>query len=182
MKVDLHLSRIDLDHALAELLPTTLWLDDAHTRSLRIDKLAGVVIEARGIRLLAAAELRWQLPGLAPRLSLDRLELWVRPRISKGESGQDSIRFELEVGEAAFRGVPQVMRSGLVTAVNMALDRVALRWGHGAALTRAIALPPLFEHVEALRTVAKSSTLAIDQEGLSFGFELEIGFNRTADA
>lgn len=171
---------MDLDHALTEFLPATLWLDDKKTRSLFMEKLDGVVIEPRGVRLTAGATLRWELPGMAPQFKLERLELWIRPRISKdpGDAGKDSMVFELEVGTAAFTGLPSVLRGGVVTAVNLALDRLNLRWKHGQTLANHLDLPPIFEDALTFHTASKGSSLRIDPQGIHFGFELEVGFTR----
>lgn len=181
MKVQLQLTRLDIDHALAELLPLTLWLDEAHTRSLYIEKLAGVTIDPRGIKLVCGATLRFALPGIAPTLRLDVLELWVRPTLvaAQANSAGSVIAFELEVGEAGFAFLPAIARQGLVTALNLALERMPLRWPHEAALAVRVEMPALFSEIASFVTHAEHSELVLRGDTIHLSFNLRLGFERT---
>lgn len=174
------ITRDDLVQVLGELLPVKIHLDhDEETdRWLFLHKATQVtLVPDEGLRVVCSAELRWSIAGMSPKVQLDELGLLLRPQVVEKNKGH-VLELNIEIEDADIRGLPALIDSAIVKAVNAALSQKKLVWNFTDALTRTVGLGETFEPIEALKIGVTWGQRRISAEALVLVASFQLGFIR----
>jgi len=170
----------DFVQVLGELLPVKIHLDDDEEtdRWLLLYKATQVTLVAdEGLRVVCSAELRWSIAGLSPNVQLDELAILLRPLVVEKNKGH-VLELNIEIEEADIRGLPALIDSTIVKAVNAALSKKKLVWNFTDTLTRNVGLGETFEPIEALKIGVAWGQRRISAEALVLVVSFQLGFIR----
>src|SRR6185369_7409976 len=165
----------DLVQVLGGFLPVKIYLDPEEEREkekgdrdrwLLLKPATNVdLVSDEGLRVTCDAELSWSIVGLNPTVKIDALRVLLRPEVAEKHKGH-VLQFALQVEAADFHGLPDLIDSTIVKAVNGALDaKRLLAWNFTETLTRTLALGEVLDPVEALRIGVVGSKLRVSAEG-----------------
>lgn len=179
----------DLVKVLGEFLPVKILLDqekdadgevkkDEPERSLFLRTPTVVtLIPDQGVRITCPAELTWSIVGMSPSMTIDALQLMIRPEVVEKNKGY-VLEFGMEVEVADFHALPGFIDATIVKAVNASLATKRPAWNFSETLTRSVGLGTLFDRVEALKIAVGWGKTKIVAETLGLVVSFDIGFVR----
>lgn len=171
----------DLTQVLAEFLPVKIHLDndDKTERWLWVGKATEIFfLPEEGLRVTCPAELCWSIVGMSPIVKFDTLGILLRPEIVEKNKGH-ALEFRFALEEADIRGLPALIDSTIVKAVNAALWAKPLTWNFTETLTRTVKLPEMFDEVEALKIEVGWGKKRLSADALVLVVSFKLGFVRT---
>lgn len=180
MWIEAIITRDDFVQVLGELLPVKIHLDvDEETdRWLFLHKATEVtLVPDEGLRVVCSAELRWSIAGMSPNVQLDELGLLLRPQVVEKNKGH-VLELNIEIEEADIRGIPALIDSTIVKAVNSALSRKKLVWDFTDTLTRSVGVGETFEPIDALKIGVAWGQRRISAEAVVLVVSFQLGFVR----
>jgi len=179
----------DLVKVLGEFLPVKILLDqekdadgevkkDEPERSLFLRTPTVVtMIPDQGVRITCPAELTWSIVGMSPSMTIDALQLMIRPEVVEKNKGH-VLEFGMEVEVADFHALPGFIDATIVKAVNASLATKRPAWNFSETLTRSVGLGTIFDRVEALKIAVGWGKTKIGAETLGLVVSFDIGFVR----
>lgn len=175
------ITKEDLTRMLGELLPVKIHLDDDDKtdRWLWIGDVTEVFfLPEQGLRVTCPAELRWSIAGMNPTIKFHTLGIFLHLEIVEKHKGH-ALEFRLALEEADIKGLPALVDSTIVKAVNGALWAKPLTWNFTESLSRTVELPKMFEQVEGLKIDVGWGKKRITEDTLVLVVSLNLGFVRT---
>lgn len=174
------ITREDFHEALKQFLPVTIPLDkEDKQRALWLGEATEVsIVEKRGVRVTCPASITWTIAGVAAKVSLATLSVLIEPRFRDKNQGQ-SIVFELSLEEADIVGLPALIDTTIMKAVNAALASKDLEWHFTRALTQVVPLKDLFEPIDALTVDVLWGKERVGTDAVVLAVSFRLGFKRT---
>jgi hypothetical protein len=171
MDIKVRLDEVTLRRLLNDILPITVLLDDelgidgrwvAIGRAERLDLIPG-----EGLRLATSGELRWPLKVAPVTLTLNELQLVVRP-IVVGEGPTTRLLFRPRIEHIDLERLPGFVDRGIVALVNRTLESRSqlLAWHLADSLRQRFSLPETLIPLETASVDVVSSALTIDEHGI----------------
>lgn len=179
----------DLVKVLGEFLPVKILLDqekdadgevkkDEPERSLFLRTPTVVtMIPDQGVRITCPAELTWSIVGMSPSMTIDALQLMIRPEVVEKNKGH-VLELGMEVEVADFHALPSFIDATIVKAVNASLATKRPAWNFSETLTRTVGLGTVLDRVEALKIAVGWGKTKIGAETLGLVVSFDIGFVR----
>ncbi len=179
----------DLVKVLGEFLPVKILLDqekdadgevkkDEPERSLFLRAPTAVtMIPDQGVRITCPAELTWSIVGVSPSMTIDALQLMLRPEVVEKNKGH-VLELGMEVEVADFHALPSFIDATIVKAVNASLATKRPAWNFSETLTRTVGLGTVLDRVEALKIAVGWGKTKIGAETLGLVVSFDIGFVR----
>jgi hypothetical protein len=173
------LTRDDFVSMLAEFLPVSLSLDEEDkVRTLWLGPATDItIVEGVGLRVACPAKLTWSLMGIATHISLETLEVMVRPEIHERKNGQ-ALAFVMQLEEADISGVPALIDHTIMRAVNTALAQKELAWHFTRSLSRRVDLGDRFDPIDALSIDVAWGKERVSPDAIVLAISLRLGFQR----
>jgi hypothetical protein len=177
MQLEATLTRNDVRTLVGQLAPLTIALGQKGQLTLAQPSELALVAD-RGLRVICAAQVFWDLLGLSVPIALDSLAVMVAPSIEKRAEG-DLLVFKMRIESADIVMVPSVIGDRLVDLVNaeLAEKRVELSWAFGKTLSQVFCLPSVLQNLVSIGLAANSGSLRVTGDALvfsvSFGTEVE---------
>lgn len=153
--------------ALHELLPLAIRFDRARRLTLGVPQ-AIEMVDGVGVRLACTASVRWSIAGIALSIDLHRLQVILRPRVCRDESGALGLAFDLRVEDADLSGVPAFVDRSLVDIVNAELRArpTLLTWHLGRSLSHRFEIPPVLDPIDAIDLEAHDASVMVDRDAI----------------
>jgi len=168
----------DLMHALAELTPTRIQLDDAdQDRAFELDPPSEVHFRAgEGAVIRTSARLRWDVIGIKLPIILRSVQVLLIPSIECDADGNDLLVLQARVEDVDLTALPGFLDEKLKDRINQALERPSafVRWRFIRTLDFHFQLPQAVQPVRDLRLSARWGATRVTAQGFvmaaSFGF------------
>ena len=175
----------DLMHALAELTPTRIQLDDEDPdRAFELEPPSEVRFRANeGAVITTSARLRWDVIGIKVPVSLRSVQVLLVPSVERDADGNDLLVLQARIEDLDLTALPGFMDAKLKDRINQALERPSsfLRWRFIRTLDFHFHLPEKVQPARDLRLSARWGATKVSDQGFvmaaSFGF-----FARVPDA
>lgn len=173
------LTRDDFVNMLDEFLPVSLSLDEEErTRTLWLGPATDIaLVEGVGLRVACPAKLVWTVLGIATPITLDTLQVVVRPEIRERKSGQ-ALAFVMQLEEADIAGVPSLIDHTIMHAVNAALAEREIAWHFTRSLSRRVDLGDRFDPIDALSIDVSWGKERVTADAIVLAISLRLGFQR----
>jgi hypothetical protein len=179
----------DIEGLIKKLTPVTINLGtDEEERFLRLERPSEIslVPEKCAIRVVTRAKVRWSLSVLSVPVTVESLQVLLRPTIVPGATlERGTLAFHLELEEADFRHIPAFADRQIRQAINAALVSKPLAWDFGRTLSDAFAfeLPIILDPLEKLRLDVAWGEMRMTSEALVFAvsFHPTVTRRRTDD-
>jgi len=171
----------DLVQALGQILPVRIDLggENPKSRVLALHAARSVELVAdRGLRVVCAAELTWDIVGMSPTVKLDELAILLKPRVV-GHNGGPAIDFNIELEEADIHGLPGIIDATIMKAANAALETKKISWHVAETLSRTVAIGKTLEEVRELKIAVDWAKCRITAEALVLAASFKLTFLRT---
>ena len=162
-------TREDLVLLLNQLLPIKINLDSPATE---VDLVADV-----GLRVSCPAELKWEIVGVSPTLTVKTLSLLLRPDVVEHGNGH-TLDFHVEIEDVDIRGVPSVIESAVLRKVNAELESKKLSWNFTRTLTYSAPIGDLLASIASLDIGVSWGKRRITAEGLALAVSFKADFVR----
>jgi len=172
----------DLLHALHELTPTRIQLDDDDpARVLHLEPPAEVRFrDGEGALISTSATLQWDVVGIKVPVVLRSVEVLLIPSIEVDANGADLLALQARVERLDLSALPGFMEDKLRVRINQALESPSafVRWGFTRTLDFHFHLPAKVQPVRDLRLSARWGALRVSEQGFamaaSFGFLADV--------
>lgn len=171
----------DLRQVLATLLPVKIHLDtDPGTdRWLQLQVPESIaLVEGKGVCLSCPAELRWSIVGIDVPVKIHQLTVFLTPKIVEKNRGE-VLAFGIELEEADVAGIPGLVDTAIMKAVNGALAAKDLEWDFRETLLRKFEMPEMLDPIATLDLESKWGKVRMSREALVLALSLHISFTRT---
>lgn len=175
-------TREDFVQMLGEILPVKIHLSDdgEAERWLLLHRANEVrLVPDEGLHVAFNAELQWSFAGLSPSVKIDNLNLMLRPAVGAQRGGQ-VLELHIEIEEADIRGLPAIIDSTIVKAVNSALSAKKVAWNFTETLTRSVSLGLTCEPITALNIGVAWGKRRISEEAMVLVVSFTLNFVRDA--
>jgi hypothetical protein len=168
----------DLMHALAELTPTRIRLDDDDPdRAFELDPPSEVRFRANeGALIRTSARLRWDVVGIKVPVALRTVDALLVPSIERDADGNDLLVLQARIEDLDLSALPGFLDGKLKDRINAALERPSsfLRWRFIRTLDFHFHLPEKVQPPRDLRLAARWGATRVSEQGFvmaaSFGF------------
>jgi hypothetical protein len=168
----------DLMHALAELTPTRIRLDDDDPdRAFELDPPTEVRFRANeGAVVRTSARLRWDVIGIKLPVTLRSVQVLLIPSIECDAQGNDLLVLQARIEEVDLTALPGFLDSALKDRINAALERPSsfVRWRFIRTLDFHFHLPQSVQPERDLHLAARWGATRVSEQGFvmaaSFGF------------
>jgi hypothetical protein len=168
----------DLKHALFELTPTRIQLDDDDPdRAFELDPPSEVYFRANeGATIRTSARLRWDVIGIKVPVTLRSVDLLLVPSIERDAEGNDVLALQARVEDLDLSALPGFLDDKLKDRINSALARPSsfVRWRFIRTLDFHFHLPESVQPSRDLRLSARWGATRVSEQGFvmaaSFGF------------
>jgi hypothetical protein len=180
MWIEAIITKDDLVNAVKQITPVKIHFDDdpKTDRWLFLDKpTATELISEKGLRISCPAQIMWSVASIDLPIKLHTLQVLVRPEIVAKQHG-NILRFNLELEEADFKGIPALVDHGIMKAVNSALAAKELAWDFTKTLTNTVKMPALLDPINALDIKVNWGKRRIDGETLVLAISFQLDFIR----
>jgi hypothetical protein len=172
-------SREDLVRLLDQLLPVKINLDVPETdRWIKVGRATAVDLVAdAGLRVSCPAELKWEIAGMGPTLTVETISLLLRPDVVEHGNGH-TLDFHIEIEDVDIRGVPTVIESAILRKVNARLESEKLSWNFTDTLTYSVPIGQLLESIASLNIGVAWGKRRVTAEGLALAVSFKVDFVR----
>lgn len=175
----------DLLHALHELTPTRIRLDDDDpARTLHLEPPAEVRFrDGEGALITTSATLQWDVVGIKVPVVLRTVDVLLIPSIEVDAQGADLLALQARVERLDLSALPGFVEDKLRARINHALEnpRAFVRWGFTRTLDFHFHLPDKVRPARDLRLSARWGALRVSEQGFamaaSFGFLADVQEN-----
>lgn len=175
----------DLMHALHELTPTRIQLDeDDPSRSLYLDPPEEVRFrDGEGALVRTSARLKWDVVGISVPVVLRSIEVLLVPSIEQDGQGHDVLALQARIESLDLSALPGFVEDKLRDRINSALERPSafLRWRFTRTLDFNFHLPDALQPQRDLRLAARWGALRVSEQGFamaaSFSFLASVSDN-----
>jgi len=187
MDIKVRLDEEMLRRLLSDILPITVLLDDELGRDGRWVAIGRAerleLIPGEGVRLATSGELRWPLKIAPVTLTLNELQLVVRP-IVVGEGPSTRLLFRPQIEHIDLERLPSFVDRGVVALVNRALESRShlLAWHVADSIGQHFSLPETLIPLETATVDVVSAALAIDERGIDLAVTLDMNVTRVGTA
>jgi hypothetical protein len=173
MWIEAILSEEDVAGLVKQLTPVRVDLgtEASQSRWLHLGRPSSVtIVKGEGVRIVTRAKVQWSVSVLRVPFTLLNLQLLLRPRVVSpdGETGRGRLVFQMEIEDADFEHVPEVIDRTITKAVNAELAGQPLAWDFAAALSHRFPLPRTLAPLEALALDASWGEVKITDSALMF--------------
>jgi hypothetical protein len=172
---------------LDQLLPVTIDLQEEEpgTRWVRVHKPQRFeFVAGQGIRIHTAAVFQWTALGFRIPVTIESIELMLRPLVVEEGEGLGKLVFRPEIEGTDFRMVPAFIDAQIARVINAKLadqgDRLA--WHFGQTLAAHYTLPPTISPTADFDLVARDAVVETTNDNLVLSVTLEMRFTREAQA
>ena len=184
LQITAELTEQSLTELLADLLPATINLDplgvDSTRRWIRIEEPNHVdFVPDVGLRVRTSAALQWTAVGLAVPVTLQDVQLLLRPLVVTDERGPKLV-LEPSIENADFRFMPNFVDEAISGRINAALAAQGqmIGWHFGESLTHQVPLPANFSPVNTFNLGAGDFTVSVTEHGIVLKLDVTMGFSR----
>lgn len=168
----------DLMHALAELTPTRIQLDDeGPDRAFELDPPTEVRFRPNeGALIKTSARLRWDVIGIKLPVALRSVDVLLTPSVERDADGNDLLVLQARIEDLDLTALPGFLDGKLKDRINAALERPSsfVRWRFVRTLDFHFQLPDKVQPVRDLRLSARWGATRVSEQGFvmaaSFGF------------
>jgi hypothetical protein len=161
----------DLMHALHELTPTRIQLDeDDPSRSLHLDPPSEVRFrDGEGALVRTSATLKWDVVGITVPVVLRTVEVLLIPTIEQDAGGNDLLTLQAKLEALDLSALPGFVEDKLRTRINQALERPSafVRWRFTRTLDFKFHLPDSVTPTRELRLSARWGALRVSEQGFA---------------
>jgi hypothetical protein len=173
----------DLMHALHELTPTRIQLDDCDPdKAFELDPPSEVRFrENEGAVIRTSARLRWDVIGIKVPVALRSVQLLLVPSIEQDPDGNDLLVLQARLEELDLSALPGLFDSAIRTRINQALEnpKSFVRWRFIRTLDFNFQLPDKVQPHRDLHLAARWGATRVSEQGFvmaaAFGFFAEPG-------
>lgn len=180
MWIEAIITRDDFAAVLNQLLPLKIHLDDDEKtdRWLYLDRATEIeLVPEKGLRVACPAEIMWSVSVVNVPIKLHTLQVLLRPEIVKKQRG-DILVFDLTLEEADIKGIPALVDSTVMKAVNAALAKKELAWDFTKTLTNTVKMPALLDPIESLTINVQWGKRRVDAEAVVLAVSFSLTFTR----
>lgn len=176
------LTESDIGGLIKQLTPVTINLGtDSEERFLHLGRPSAITLvpEKCAVRVATQAEIQWSVSVINVPITLDSLQVLLRPTIVAGPTVErGTLAFHLELEEADFKHVPAFADRQIRQAINTALASKPLEWDFASMLSSAFAfeLPVILDPLEKLHLDVAWGEVKMTHEALVFA----VSFRPTA--
>ena len=168
----------DLMHALQELTPTRIQLDeDDSSRSLSLEPPTEVKFrDGAGALVRTSARLKWDVVGITVPVALRTVQVLLIPTIEQGEDGADALVLQAKLEELDLSALPGFVEDKLRNRINQALEKPSafVRWKFTKTLDFSFRLPDSVVPSRELHLSARWGAIRVSEQGFvmaaSFSF------------
>jgi hypothetical protein len=168
----------DLMHALAELTPTRIQLDDEDPdRAFELDPPSEVRFRANeGAVIRTSARIRWDVIGIKVPVTLRSVDVLLIPSIERDADGNDLLVLQVRIEDLDLTALPGFLDGALKDRINAALTRPSsfVRWRFIRTLDFHFHLPQAVQPTRDLHLAARWGATRVSDQGFvmaaSFGF------------
>lgn len=168
----------DLMHALHELTPTRIQLDEADpNRAFDLNPPTEVLFrDNEGAVVRTSAVLRWDVIGIKVPIELRSVQLLLVPSIEQDADGNDLLVLQAKVEDLDLSSLPGLLDGALKNRINQALEnpKSFVRWRFIRTLDFNFQLPHQVKPKLDLRLAARWGATRVTEQGFvmaaSFGF------------
>jgi hypothetical protein len=183
MRIKATLDEATVAALLDELLPVTVDLDETEpgTRWVRVEKPERFdFVAGEGVRVHAAAAIRWTALGIAIPVTVNSLALLLRPGIVSDEQRGGSLVFRPEIEAADLKMVPAFVDARIARSINAELSKQGdrLAWHFGETLALRTPLPSTISPAAQFVLAAQDATVETTNDQLKLELSLSMGFTR----
>lgn len=161
----------DLMHALHELTPTRIQLDDDDpSRSLALDPPTEVRFrDGEGALVRTSATLKWDVVGIAVPVVLRSVEVLLTPSIEQGADGADALVLQAKLEHLDLSALPGFVEDKLRTRINQALEKPSafVRWKFTQTLDFNFHLPESVVPRRDLHLSARWGAIRVSEQGFA---------------
>jgi hypothetical protein len=179
MQITARLDEATIIRLMNELFPLTIALDDSSDeRWLEIAAPQHVeLVAAVGLRVRTTGRLRWTLAGMSVPVTLNVVQLLLRPEIGGDERG-GMLVLHPELEELDLKNIPSMIDQPIQNAINQRLDAEAhrLAWHFGESLGLTVPLPPEISPPHTLHIQAPHAAVVVDSDALRLSIDVDLRF------
>jgi hypothetical protein len=181
MRLEATLARDDLRNVLADAAPLKVRL--GQKGELLLGEPSEVaLVPGRGLRLVCAAQLSWDLLGISVPVTLNSLVVLVEPLVEKRDDA-DVLVFKLQIESADLAMVPSLIGDRVTEHVNKELlsRHVELSWMFSKTLSHVFSLPATLKNVASIGLKVFASSLTITSDAVVFAVSFRANVGRRVD-
>ncbi|HEX6244355.1 MAG TPA: hypothetical protein VFZ61_25735 [Polyangiales bacterium] len=168
----------DLMHALHELTPTRIQLDDNDPdKAFELDPPSEVRFrENEGAIIRTSARLSWDVIGIKVPVNLRTVEVLLIPSIEQDSDGNDLLVLQAKLEDLDLSALPGLFDGAIRNRINQVLEdpKRFVRWGFIRTLDFSFHLPDKVQPRRDLRLAARWGATRVSDQGFvmaaSFGF------------
>jgi len=161
----------DLMHALHELTPTRIQLDDDDpSRSLHLDPPTEVRFrDGEGALVRTSATLKWDVVGITVPVVLRSVELLLVPSIEQGIDGADVLVMQVRLEALDLSALPGFVEDRLRSRINQVLEKPSsfVRWKFTQTLDFKFHLPDAVVPPRDLHLSARWGAIRVSEQGFA---------------
>lgn len=166
------LTESDVEGLIKQLTPVRINLGTSEEeRYLHLGRPSAITLvpDKCAVRVMTRAKVRWSLSVLNVPITLDSLQVLLRPTvIPSGSIERGKLAFHLEIEEADFKHIPAFADRQIRQTINTALESKPLAWDFSRTLTHAFNLPDDLDPLEKLRLDVSWGEVKMTQDALAF--------------
>jgi hypothetical protein len=131
------------------------------------------LVENAGLRVVCAAEIHWAVLGISVPVVVRSVTVLLRPEVEERPDGT-AIVFRVEIEQADFAGLPDIVDDGITDVVNheLAAKHVELSVPYQRLLGHVFELPDVLQPPERLELVAGGAQLRTTTDALALAIEM----------
>jgi len=161
----------DLLHALHELTPTRIQLDeDDASRTLHLDPPTEVKFrDGEGALVRTSATLKWDVVGISVPVALRSVDVLLIPTIEQDQEGADVLALQARLEQLDLSALPGFVEEKLRSRINEALERPTafVRWKFTHTLDFNFHLPESVRPRRDLHLSARWGALRVSEQGFA---------------
>jgi hypothetical protein len=168
MQLQATLTKDDLQTLVAQLSPLRVGL--GQKGQLTLAQPSGLALVAdRGLRVVCAAQVLWEVLGVSVPVSLKSLSVMVEPSV-ESRADTDFLVFKMQIESADIVMVPALIGDRLTELVNaeLAEKRVELSWSFGKTLSHVFRLPAVLQSLVSIGLTVSSGSVRVTDDALVF--------------
>lgn len=177
MLVEAILTKANLEHVVAQFLPTTVRIEGG---TLTLDGPYQLsLVPDHGLRVACRAHLHWPVMGVHVPVDIDPLTAMLSPAVEVRD-GDDTLVFVPSIVHADVKLSPTVVDNAVTAKLNDALvaKHVELAWNFRDTLSHAFDLPAAIESSAAFALEVEMGVVKVTESALAFGVTFETAVRR----